>query len=69
MEWVSALWKQIKGEPVPDPWDNDPDILAVRERQHAMGVTDYEAVRDAEAQFWRKVYIRDQLRKKDSPGG
>lgn len=54
MELLTALWKQLRGEPVPEPWETDPDILAARERQHDLGITDYVAQRQMELDFWRR---------------
>lgn len=65
--WVSAFWNQIKGTPVPDPWDTDPDIIRERERQHALGVTDVASVYRAESQFWREK--DDRKHRRASPNG
>ena len=57
MDLVKALWNQIKGIP-PNPWEDDPDILAARQRQHELGISDYVTQRKAEAEWWRRQVDR-----------
>ena len=52
--WLSAWWRQIKGETGGDPWNDDPSIVAARDRQHEVGVSDLATARRLEAEFWRR---------------
>lgn len=38
--WLTAWWHQIRRRPDPDPWNDDPEIVAERRRQHREGITD-----------------------------
>ena len=53
MGWLSAWWRQIRGETGGEPWEDDPQIVAARERQHEIGVSDLATARRLEADFWR----------------
>lgn len=60
--WLTAWWDQIRKKAPSDPWNEDPDILRERERQHREGVVDAYAARLArealalrrEQQFWQR---------------
>lgn len=38
--WLTAWWNQILRRPSADPWNDDPEIVQERERQHREGITD-----------------------------
>lgn len=66
MSWISALWQQITGKAeCPQPWDEDPEIVAERARQHALGVSDYVTQLETERELWRQR----QIRKRRIPDG
>jgi hypothetical protein len=57
-DWLAAWWDQIRRKAPSDPWNDDPEVRRVRERQHREGITD--AVTAYRAREWRRRWIDAQ---------
>lgn len=62
MGWLTEWWDQIRRRPPVDPWNEDPEILRERDRQHREGIVDRATARRLadglavrrEREFWTR---------------
>jgi hypothetical protein len=60
--WLAEWWAQIRRKPAGDPWNDDPQIMAERNRQHRLGITDAYTAAQARAQMVARASAETQAR-------
>ena len=60
LDWLHGWWATLRQDPAPNAWEEDPYILAERERQHEQGIVDHATVSLMRDELERRRQNRDQ---------